>query len=69
MNETTQDVQIGKLEVRVGNVEEKLKLLTENHLPHLQSKIDSVHDKQTYWGGALAVLIVLIPILIKFLFK
>ena len=67
--ETSQDVKIGKLEVRVEGVEVKVDKILDNHLPHIQAKVDSVHDRQMYWGGAIAILIFLSPLVWKVLDK
>lgn len=67
--ETEQEVKIGKLEVKMEGVEKNVEKIMSNHLPHIQAKIDAVHDKQTYWGGALAVLVVIVPIIINLISK
>ena len=64
-------VDIAKLQVQVGTVDARLEKIETNHLPHLQAGIDRVEEKQdqhglrlAYWGGGIAVLTFIVPIIL-----
>lgn len=64
-------VDIARLDERVGGLNEKVDTILTNHLPHIQKSIGNLEDKHdktneklSFWGGALAVISFLIPIIL-----
>lgn len=72
MNEEQKNaVEIARLDARFEGLTGKVDKILDNHLPHLQAGIDRVADKQdqqgqkiAFWGGGLAVLAILIPVIL-----
>ena len=67
--ENENKLKIAVLEEKHNNLEGKVDKILDNHLPHIQDKLDSVENKQNYWGGAIAILTILLPIIYNYLLK
>lgn len=61
--------RITALEVETKNIAESLNLVKNNHLPHIQDRLDKIDIRMAYYTGGLAVLTVAVPILINIFFK
>lgn len=69
-------IQVALHEERIQNLSSNVKLIMENHLPHIQEAIDelskntdvrfnSIEKKLAYWAGAIAVIVVVAQYLLK----
>lgn len=56
-------IDIAVLGSRMGNVEEEIKQIRENHLVHINDRLIGIETKLAYYSGAIAVLIVIFQIL------
>ncbi len=68
--------RIAKLEIRMDNICSEVKKISSNDLAHLEKKIDNNSDKidtierkLAYAAGALAILQVIVPFVIHYLFR
>ena len=73
--ELKNEVAIGKLEVQVKNLDVSVNKIMDNHLPHIQTKLetieirfDGIEKKLAYWAGSIAVLTGGLQIILKFFF-
>ena len=48
---------------------EFIKKMEENHLPHLYNRLSSIETKLAYWGGGIAVLVVVSQVVLAFIFQ
>ena len=58
--------RISCLETKVDLMSSNIEKILENHLPHLEAKMESLENKIYYFTGALAIII---PILVWFINK
>lgn len=72
MNETRdnkQAVDIGKLQVDVEYVKGTVDTIMTNHLPHIYEEQKKQGERLAYWGGGIAILTFIAPIIINWLLK
>ena len=58
-------VHTEQIRVLGNNVE----TIMTNHLPHIQESVNKVDKKLAYWGGALAVIVVVAQFLVPLFLK
>lgn len=63
------EVDIAVLKSQVKELQNSVDRILNNHLPHLQDKLDKIETKIAYYSGGLAVLTIVVPIIINLLFK
>lgn len=64
---TQTEIEVAVLKEQVGNIESSLKLIQENHLPHITADIGNIKVQMARWGGALALISAGVPIALSFL--
>lgn len=75
-----QKIQLALHEERIANLSTDVKLILTNHLPHIQEAIEkgaektderfnSIERKLAYWGGAIAVIIIIAQLIIPLILK
>ena len=60
-------VDIAVLQEQIEKIDERVDRIENNHLPHLQEKLESIEKKIAYYSGGLFVGITLLELIIKFL--
>lgn len=59
--------QIARLDERVMDVQHSLEKVMDNHLPHIQARLDSIERRLAYWAGGIAVAVPTIQYIIQHL--
>ena len=54
---STEENRLVRLETKVDNIEKALDKLLNNHLVHLQDKVEQIETKMAYYIGGLAALV------------
>ncbi len=62
-------IDIAVLKTQVKELQTSVDKILDNHLPHIQDRLDTIDNRQAKYAGGLAVLTVVIPILINIFFK
>lgn len=58
-------IDIAVLKTKVDGVQDDVKTIMTNHLPHIQAKLDTIDKKLAYWTGGMAAIVSAVQILIK----
>ena len=56
-----------QLDERFKGIEERIESIENNHLPHLQSRLDSIEKKMAYYAGGITVAGFVVQWIIKML--
>ena len=59
--------RLAKLETKMDNIERMLDKLMNNHLVHLQDKVEQLETKMAYYVGGLAALVFIGDVVLRFL--
>ena len=62
-------IDIAVHEERLKQLEDMVRAILENHLPHLKDEIISVKLRIAYWSGGIGALLGLLQIIIAFYAK
>ena len=63
-----QNIDLARHDERIKIIEEFVVEMRKNHLPHIYNSLEGLKLKQAKWGGAIALLVVAVPIVIKLFF-
>ena len=76
MKDSERDIKIAVIEEKVGNIEAWQKKADDNHFPTIdkrfdlvESRFDKIDLQLARWGGAITLLVILVPLLIKVFVK
>lgn len=69
MTKKTQEIDVAVLKQQVKDLDENVKLILNNHLPHLHDQIDDIRIRIATWTGSGIVLLALLQLILKFFFK
>ena len=58
---------IAVLKVEHTSVKEFIKSMEANHLPHIYNRLNSIEKNIAYWGGGIAVFIVIAQLITQIL--
>ena len=67
MTDKNRDIKIAVIQEKVNNIEAWQNNADINHFPTIEKRFDGVELKIARWGGGIAVLVILVPLLIKFI--
>ena len=62
-----EEIKIAVLEEKVNTLHDNVEKIMNNHLPHIQERLESNEKKLARWGGGLSALIIVVPLLIRYL--
>lgn len=69
MTMTKQNIEIAIIKEKVNKLEVWADNVDNNHFPSIEKRFDGVELKIARWGGGIAALVVLVPLLVKFLIE
>lgn len=71
--ERTQEINIhervARLEVGVDETKGNVKKILENHLPHIEAKVDNISNSLFYYSGIGVTLVTVLNIVINIIIK
>ena len=62
-----QKIDIALLKQSFDNIERVITKYETNHFPTIERRFDSLENKIAYWSGGLALLVVVMGLLLKYL--
>lgn len=57
-------VEIAVLQTEMRSVKEDISTIMTNHLPHLQSRLDSIERKLAYYAGGIVVILTIVNLVV-----
>lgn len=67
MKTNNQKVAIAVLQEKIEEIDQKLSRVLDNHLPHIYEKLEAVDKRNAYFSGGIAVLIIMLEIILRFI--
>lgn len=58
-------IDLAILYERTSSIEERLKKIEENHLPHIEDRINSLEKRLAYYSGGVVVAVAILDIIIR----
>ena len=62
-----QNIDIAVLQEKMDTTEGFIEDMKTNHLPHIYNRLNSIDTKQAYYAGGLAVFLILVQLVFKYL--
>ena len=60
------DIKTDRLNTQLEEIKAELLNIKDNHLKHLEDKINGVELKIAYWSGGIAVILIVFNLILKF---